>query len=151
MVWKGAFFMAEYVQNEEISSYSNGVIPVLKALVLGYLFSMVLFAVLGFLMLVTNLRESVMRPAVLVITLVAMLLTGMQAAKKSSVRGFVIGGVAGLLYMLFLYLIAVLAFSSVPFNLNVLIRFLYAFVAGAVGGVLGRNISAKKGYTRMRK
>jgi len=143
--------MAEYVQNEEISSFANGAVPVLKSLVLGYLFSMVLFAVLGLLMLITNLNESVMRPAVLIITLLAMLLTGMQAAKKSSVRGFVIGGIAGLLYMLFLYLIAILAFSSVPFNLNVLIRFLYAFVAGAVGGVMGRNISARKGYSKKRK
>jgi hypothetical protein len=48
-------------------------------------------------------------------------------------------------------LIAVLAFSSVPFNVNVMIRFLYAFVAGAVGGVMGRNFSFKKGHSRLRK
>jgi putative membrane protein (TIGR04086 family) len=83
--------------------------------------------------------------------LLAMLLTGMQASKKSTARGFVIGGLSGLLYMLFLYLIAVLAFSSVPFNVNVMIRFLYAFVAGAVGGVMGRNFSFKKGHSRLRK
>lgn len=143
--------MAEYVQNEESSSFATGVVPILKALLFGYLFSMVIFAVLGLLMLMTNMKESIMRPAVLIITLVAMLLTGMQAAKKSTVRGFVIGGFSGLLYMLFLYLIAVLAFSSVPFNLNVLIRFLYAFVAGAIGGVVGRNISVGKGFKKMKR
>ena len=122
----------------------SGIAPVVRALVISFALSLILFVILSFIMLYSSMSEQMIRPMVLVVSLIAMVIVGFVASRGSNIRGFLIGGIAALLYMLILYIIGVLVFSAPPFNLNGLIRFLYAFVAGAVGGVLGKNIFAKK-------
>lgn len=148
---KGDFFMAEYVQREEKTAYVNGIVPILKSLLVGFLFSLAALFILSVIMWLTNVKEVWMRPAVLIVTLLAMVICGRKAALLTSLRGFMIGGISGLLYMLIIYFIAVLAFSAVPFNINVLVRFVYAFVAGAIGGIFGKNFVHKKKIMHAKK
>ena len=128
-------------KKEKAAPAFSGVMPVVRALLVSIVFSLAVFVILSFVMLSTGMNENMICPAVLVVSLIAMLIGGMIAARHSEMRGFLIGGITGLCYMLILYIVGVLAFSAAPFTLNGLIRFLYACVAGAVGGVLGRNLA----------
>ncbi len=144
MIGKGFFFVSNELKKEKVMPAFSGVMPVMRALLVSFLFSLVLFVILSFVMLSTNLSENMICPAVLIVSLIAMLIGGIIAARRSEMRGFLIGGITGLCYMLILYIVGVLGFSAPAFTMNGLIRFLYAFVAGAVGGVIGRNLADRK-------
>ena len=96
---EGDFFMRTAIPANEQITYKKGVIPVLRALLFGYILSFALMAVTAVILWLSHAGDSAIRPIVLIITLAAMILSGRYAAKNTSFRGFVIGGAVGLSYI----------------------------------------------------
>ncbi len=100
---------------------------------------LVLAAVLTF----TDFPERYTTIAVLLATLTGLLIAGFKAGIYNDKNGMLKGGVAGLAYMLILYLASSILFSDFMLNQNAIIMVLTGILAGAIGGIIGTNRKKK--------
>jgi putative membrane protein (TIGR04086 family) len=63
---------------------------------------------------------------------------GLASGRRSGQKGLMIGGVQGLIYALFVWLLSFLAFDAAP-AVNPLAFIAFAFAISALGGMIGVN------------
>lgn len=131
--------MTDTERAEAKSPVFGAIMPLLKAVLTGYILSLIMLFLLAFILWLTGAKETVIRPVVLVIELMALLISGRLASQNTQLRGFLAGGLAGLVFRVLLYFIGILACEASPIGLTVLLQFVYAFCAGAIGGIWGKN------------
>ncbi|MBE7025903.1 MAG: TIGR04086 family membrane protein [Ruminococcaceae bacterium] len=77
-------------------------------------------------------------------TVVCVFLSGFLSARQKSNRGFLWGGMAGLMYAVTAYIIAALVFGSMTPGTGFLRLLLLGLLAGSIGGTVGVNTRRKK-------
>jgi len=113
---------------------------VLKGVFLAYLLTIVLFIILALIMYFTRVSESIIPKAVVVISALSILLSGINTTKDLESMGWLHGGLVGLLYMGVLIIISFLAAPSFAFTLNVAIDLFISFLVGTVAGMTGVSL-----------
>lgn len=91
----------------------------------------------------SDIQESALPYFSYAINVISLLIGGYVTGRKSGVRGWYYGGLAGLGYFLLVLLIGFLGFDA-PLELKTLLYTLFAFVIAAIGGVFGVNASARR-------
>lgn len=113
---------------------------ILKSVFISYGVSIVLLAIFAIILTYTSFPESSISTTVLMVSILSILYASKIAAKKAKNRGWLVGSITGLVYMIILYLISFIFTERVVFDLHVLCIFLTGLVAGAIGGVVGINL-----------
>jgi len=111
-----------------------------KALVLSYILTLILILIMSLLLTYTSLKESNI-PLLNTITMIVSISIGsIYIAIKIQEKGWLNGGILGVLYFLVLILLNFLFVK--PFTLDVfsITKFLIALATGIIGGVLGINL-----------
>ena len=113
---------------------------ILKSVGMAYLITLLIFLVLAIILTYTEFPEAMVPTAVVITTLISIMLAGTSAARRARTRGWINGGLAGLVYMLILYLIS--SFTVVDFRIDqyVWAMLISGILAGALGGVVGINL-----------
>ncbi len=86
----------------------------------------------------SSLPVSAARPIAMVALFISSLVGGFIASRILRERGLVIGALSGIAYFL-LYMLIGLIFGSAGIEASVILKFVIATVASAIGGIIGVN------------
>ncbi len=87
----------------------------------------------------TNLSDYYLAYVAYAVNAISVFFGGLIAGRKRGERGLFYGGVTGIFYGLFLYLIGMLGFDAF-WEVRYLIYIIAAFLFGASGGIIGVNM-----------
>lgn len=106
------------------------------AIVLSLIFLTIYAAILSF----TSVSETTMVPVVLVLTGISILIGSSMSSISIKRQGIINGGLVGLIYVLFLYIVSSIAGVGFELNMNSIIMLAVGIITGMIGGVIGVNI-----------
>ncbi len=114
--------------------------PILSGLVLMLTIVLLGSLIVSLLLQFTNLSESKMPIITYVVNAISLLTGGFITGYKAKERGWIYGGITGILYTIILLLVAFLAFDIV-LTTKTLLTMISAFGISAIGGIFGVNFS----------
>ena len=106
------------------------------AIVLSLIFLTIYAAILSF----TSVSETTMVPVVLVLTGISILIGSSMSSISIKRQGIINGGLVGLIYVLFLYVVSRIAGIGFGLNMNAIIMLIVGIITGMIGGVIGVNM-----------
>lgn len=115
-------------------------VKIFKGVLKAYLFTIALFLILAFIIYFTSLSESIIPKAVVVISAVSILLSGITTTKDVEGMGWLHGGLVGFLYIGILMILSFLLVPSFAFNINIAIDMFLGFLVGALAGIIGVSL-----------
>lgn len=138
--------MADYrhgrtVEERWISAYDIWVI--IRSALWGVVISLLCFIIFAVVINSSNVQESSIPPTVQTIKIISVAIAGLLASFAANSRGWLKGGIAGLIYILLVLVItSIVSSESVSFSAILNDAFM-AFVAGAIGGIIGVTLKSK--------
>lgn len=121
---------------ENRSSYIHVGEGVLRGFILTLIALLIYSVVLKF----TTVSAGISSMFILVVTLISILYGAVFSAKKINKKGWLVGASVGLLYIVIIYLVALVAGGEATLSLTALLRITLAVVVGGLSGMLGLNI-----------
>ncbi|MDD4569992.1 MAG: TIGR04086 family membrane protein [Tepidanaerobacteraceae bacterium] len=115
-------------------------VKILKGVIYAYLYTIILFLILGLILYLTRVSENIIPTAVVVISAVSILLSGVRVTKDIESLGWLHGGLVGFLYMGILVMLSFLIVPSISFGWNVAVDLFLGFFMGVLAGILGVNL-----------
>src|SRR5690554_6253669 len=112
----------------------------LKGIVLAFLFSLLCFLILSIILSFTSISESIIKPASYIVMIISIVIASGYVAQRVNKKGWIHGGVTGLVYILVLSIIGLFTGGGFIFNQLLLSRIILRLVAGSIGGILGINL-----------
>lgn len=116
-----------------IWTYSRGIIR-------GYTLSLILFLVFGLLLTFTNMGEGAMSLITTLVLILGVAYSGIYTVTNIGSRGWLHGGVAGLVFILLLVFFSKMFIAEYSLDRIVLYRILICAATGSIGGMIGINI-----------
>lgn len=126
--------------NLDMNEQSLNGAEIIKSVFISYGLSIFLLALFAVILTYTSVPESYISNVVFIISIVSILYAGKIATKKVKSRGWLIGSITGIVYMLILYLLSLIFTKRPVFDMHVLFIFAMGFLAGAIGGIFGINL-----------
>lgn len=124
-------------------SVVTALVVCVKTIATAFLITIILMAILALLICYTPLPEEAVTPSVYILNYFSVFMAGLFSAVRTKKKGFVTGGIAGLLYALLVYLLGFILFGGVDFTKTVLLTVVYCTLLGMIGGIVGINLSHK--------
>ena len=124
---------------EDISKDKNS-IKIIKGTIIAFVLSLILLTIYATLLSFTSISETTMVPVVISITGVCILIGSSISSIHIKKQGLLNGALVGLIYMLALYILSSIIFSSFVLNVNSIIMIIVGVVTGMIGGVIGVNM-----------
>ncbi|WP_373892914.1 TIGR04086 family membrane protein [Virgibacillus natechei] len=106
--------------------------------VLGFI--LIASVILAFFLSFTTFNEPTLTWVTLAIGLIALFIGGIVAGVKGKARGWIIGGVIGLGFTLFVFLVQYLGYQQM-FSLEQLLYHIGYIIAALFGGIIGVNVA----------
>ena len=120
---------------------NKNAINILKGTIISILLTLILLTIYSALLSFTNISENTMMPVVLVITGISILIGSSISSINIKKQGMLNGGLVGLIYMLFIYILSSIFLSNFEINFNCFIMILIGIITGMIGGIMGVNLS----------
>ena len=122
-----------------INEHAN-IVSMVKGIGIAYLITIPLFWIFAFFLYYTDFPDKFFPSAVIITTLVSILVAGWISTSRIKSKGWLNGGIVGLLYMGILFLVSSLAYRDYSINSHVIIMFIIGVITGSIGGILGINL-----------
>ena len=122
------------------ANYNNNMIVIVKGIIISFIITLIAIFILAAILTYSDLSENLISPTIIAITAVSILVGTSISTIKLSKNGILYGGIIGLIYILFLYIVS--SITSVGFGLNPqsIIMIIASIIAGMIGGIVGINI-----------
>ncbi|NMB07804.1 MAG: TIGR04086 family membrane protein [Tissierellia bacterium] len=124
----------------EYNSFKFGIKYLFKALVLSYIFTLVLILIITFLLTYTSLKESTIPLLNTIIIIISITIGSIYISIKIGEKGWLNGGMLGILYFLILLLLNYLFVKPFTFDIFSFSKFFISLITGIIGGILGINL-----------
>ncbi len=134
----------EYQAVKDTGAVKCGLINFGKAMLWAFGFTAVLFFLEALLLTYTPVSEKLIPFFVILTAVVSVIFAGMRASRTAKSKGWLNGALTGILYILILYFISSLAGDGFYMNAYILVMLAVSVFAGAIGGILGINLSDKR-------
>ncbi len=115
-----------------------------KNTALGFALTIVLLFITSWIATIAAFSEETVSVIVGAITNICIAICGFRAARHSGVHGLLSGAVAGLIYVVLLYLAGSLAFGELGFSSSAALSVVISVLCGAIGGIIGINTHHKR-------
>ena len=115
-----------------------------KNIVICFLLTIVVLFVASWISVMVNLPEAAVALVVSIITYLCVGICGFRSARHSGSNGLLAGALAGLVYVIILYIIGCIAFAEISFSMSAVLTAVICIVCGAIGGIVGVNTKSKK-------
>ncbi|NLC42756.1 MAG: TIGR04086 family membrane protein [Clostridiales bacterium] len=125
---------------QEESSLLQDVMLVSKGSVFAVIITLLFIILFAFVMQLSSLSETIIRPVVQVVRILSIAIGGAYAARKTTNKGWLKGAAAGIGYVILVSVIGVISGGQFAFDRIFLSDALMALVVGAAGGAIGINI-----------
>lgn len=117
----------------------NSLVNMLKGVIIGYIFTIVVFVIYAFLITYTNVSEENIQVVVMITTGVSVLIAGFITAKNVDKNGLVWGMGAGGFYGIIIILTSLCLKEKFSLESRNIITLLISIIFGGLGGILGIN------------
>ena len=111
----------------------------LKAIALALILSVVLLFIAALVFYFTAVSEKITPYLVFGVSLVAIITGSSFAGKHIGTRGWLYGGIVGLIYVALMLITGLFVRDSIAISLNLFTKLFLGFVFGAAGGMWGVN------------
>lgn len=116
---------------------------VVRGIIISYIITIPTFIIFAFILTYTDFPEKLISPVVVITTIISILTAGSSATRNIKSKGWLNGGIVGLIYIAVLYCISSILFKNFAIDKYVITMAFIAVLTGAIGGILGINM--KKG------
>ncbi len=110
-----------------------------RGVLYAYFLSLLVFLLVSVLVRYTRLSEAVLPYVTYATALVAIFIGAAYVANRLKTRGWLNGGITGLVYLLGLLIFALILLPEFKIHAGYISKIFLAFVAGAAGGIFGIN------------
>ena len=121
----------------------------LKGILAAYIITIPVFLLFALILSLTSYPDRMIMPVVIVTTVVSVLAAGWFSTAMTKSRGWLNGGIAGLVYMLILYIAGSIAFKNFHLDSYVFTISIIGVLTGMIGGIFGVNVRISR--TRHKK
>ena len=118
----------------------NNLLKIIKGSIISIICSIFLLILYALILTYTNVSESTIVPVTIIITCFSIFLGSFIVAGKIQKNVLINGGLVGLIYVLFIYLLSSLMLYGFSLNINSIIMLVCSIIFGMLGGVLGVNL-----------
>lgn len=126
---------------EDIAKEKNkSIVNLIRGTVISILLTLIFLMVYAALLSYTNISEDTMTPVILVITGVCILIGSSISSINLKKQGMINGGLVGLIYVLFLYVISSIFLSGFALTTKTIWMLIIGIVTGMIGGIIGINM-----------
>lgn len=126
---------------EDITKEKNkNLINIIKGTIISILLTIIFLMIYAALLSYTNISEDTMTPVILVITGVCILIGSSISSINLKKQGMINGGLVGLIYVLFLYIISSIFLSGFALTSKTIWMIIIGIVTGMIGGIIGINM-----------
>lgn len=119
---------------------NNIYLPAAEGVLRGFIITVVLLLIFAVIMTFTEVSERVSSIFYLVTTILSIMYGSIYAVRKIKKRGWLIGILVTILYLLVLYIVSIVSGNSSVIGADRINRFLIALVVGALSGMIGINL-----------
>lgn len=123
--------------NETIES--NLYLKLVKGLGVAFLFTLISIFIFSIILTYTNIQESTIPVTIIIISAISILLGSTVATRSVNKNGMLKGGIIGVTYVFFLYIISSILNTGFLVNIYTIIMLVTGVIAGLIGGILGIN------------
>ena len=120
---------------------NKNAINILKGTIISMLLTLILLTIYSALLSFTNISENTITPVVLVMTGISILIGSSMSSIHIKKQGMLNGGLVGLIYMLFIYILSSIFLVGFELNLNCILMITTGVITGMLGGIIGVNLS----------
>lgn len=113
---------------------------IVKGILVSYLITIPAFIIFAFILTYTSFPEKFIPSAVTFTTVISVLIAGSSATRNVKNKGWMNGGLVGLLYVIVLYLISSIIFKNFDIDKHVIMILIIGVLTGAIGGIIGINL-----------
>jgi putative membrane protein (TIGR04086 family) len=119
---------------------SNHYLPAAEGVLRGFIITVVLLLIFAVILTFTEVNESISSLFYLITTLLSIMYGSIYAVRKIKRRGWLVGILVALLYLLVLYIVSVVSGNSSVIGTDRLMRISLALIVGTLSGMLGINL-----------
>ncbi len=112
---------------------------ILTGVLIAYSISLLVFLIAALILNFTGISDAIIPHLTYMTSVISIAVGAMHASRQIGERGWLNGGICGLLYFLGLFVLSILIGIDLAANEVILSRLFLAFVFGAIGGVIGIN------------
>lgn len=105
-----------------------------------FILTMILLIILSIILTLASLSDKVANVATSVLTMVSIVYGAAYSAKKAKRKGWVLGILTALTYMIIIYIVAVLRGRGFALEGKDFVRIAFALAIGTLSGMLGINL-----------
>lgn len=125
---------------ENSTVFVKGIYTVFKASILAVLLTVLLMVVFALLLRYGAVGGDAMQPGMQIIRLISIAAGGIIAARTPGGKGWLRGGITGFLYIAWAVVLSAIIYSKVAFDIVLAVDAVWSILAGAIGGIIGRNL-----------
>ena len=129
------------VNNENDRSWGRGIF---KGVLISLAISFLAFVVFAFILMFLAVDENIVSVIAVCISMISVFAGSYIGAKIVRQKGWLWGGICGLVYYVILYISALSAIREFNFSPKTLIMMLIGTLVGMIGGIFGINSGGKK-------
>ncbi|WP_425446030.1 TIGR04086 family membrane protein [Dethiothermospora halolimnae] len=126
-------------QNISTGNKSYG-INLVKGLIFSYIITIVLIFIASLILTYTDLSIDSLSVIKSIIMILSIALGAIYLSMKNNKKGWLNGGIVGLLYVVIMIIIGSIINNSFSLDSYVLIKLIIALITGAIGGMIGVNL-----------
>ena len=119
---------------------NNKLLRLIKGAIISILLTIILLTIYAALLSFTNVSENTMVPVVLIITGISILIGSSISSINIKKQGMLNGGLVGLIYVLFIYIVSSTFLIGFEINFNSILMIAIGIVTGMIGGIIGVNM-----------
>ena len=118
----------------------NTALKAIKFILISYVISIILLALVAVFIVYTDVSESISGPAVKIITLLGAFISAFLTSKSAEAKGWICGAFTGGLNVFLLMVIGMALMGTQIFSMPNTILMLSGSFCGLIGGILGVNL-----------
>ena len=113
---------------------------VLKGWIGAVLLTFMLMLILSLAMIKFELNDNIYSIIFTVITVVSLVIGAVLAARNNGERGWLTGGIVGLLFLVFIFVFSSVINGTFAFDITEIYKLIGCFGVGTIAGILGINL-----------
>jgi putative membrane protein (TIGR04086 family) len=116
---------------------------ILKGILVAYAITIPAFLIFSFILSMMGSPGKMITPFVYLTTIVSILIAGIVSARRIKRKGWLNGGMVGLVYVIILYLLGGILYKDYLVSSNTVYVALTCIFTGSLGGIIGVNMKKK--------
>lgn len=127
------------MNNIQIEKNNSTPIKIAKGLMISFLMTLISLFIFSIILTYTNISESVIPTAIIVLTFISILIGAIISMKKTSKNGLVNGAIIGGTYVILLYIISSSLNTGFALNGYTIGMIVAGIISGIIGGIIAVN------------